>query len=224
MRKIIIRRKWVSVKGKWRSWVKNSPKKKSENCVRWQNIPALKCNIGVILRNVEYKCATKGIVWLACPSPVKGGKPVAYLWVPPIPSSTHCSSLYLLFPASVLEMTHRVKASKSSLVLGRPKNSRLCSQHGFIRYIIHLSFLYLLQTSSDIPYNSWGLALLCYWPVHSWRCWWCLYRFRPGRCQWGGWYRCQWTATGLSHSHIEQHHNPSSHHQVQGMIVSRGVF
>lgn len=44
-----------------------------------RNIPALKCNIGVILRNMECKCAAKGIVWLACPSPVRGGKPVAYL-------------------------------------------------------------------------------------------------------------------------------------------------
>lgn len=44
-----------------------------------RNIPALSHNIGVVLRNVERKCAAKGIVWLACPSPLKDGKPVAYL-------------------------------------------------------------------------------------------------------------------------------------------------
>jgi hypothetical protein len=46
-----------------------------------RNFPALSRNIGNILRNAEYKCAAKGIVWLACPAPSKGGKPVAFLWV-----------------------------------------------------------------------------------------------------------------------------------------------
>ena len=59
-----------------------------------RNIPALNRNIGNILRNSECKCAAKGIVWLACPSPAKNGKPVAFLWVPLIPF--RCSPLLIL--------------------------------------------------------------------------------------------------------------------------------
>ncbi|KAF9782108.1 hypothetical protein BJ322DRAFT_1110992 [Thelephora terrestris] len=43
-----------------------------------KNFPALSRNIGNILRNAEHKCAAKGIAWLACPAPSKGGKPVAF--------------------------------------------------------------------------------------------------------------------------------------------------
>jgi len=45
-----------------------------------RNVQALSRNIGVVLRNVERKCAAKGIIWLASPVPSKGGKPSAFLW------------------------------------------------------------------------------------------------------------------------------------------------
>jgi hypothetical protein len=44
-----------------------------------RNIPALSRNVNNVLRNVERKCAGKGITWVACPSPVRDGRPVGYL-------------------------------------------------------------------------------------------------------------------------------------------------
>lgn len=46
-----------------------------------RNVPSLSHNVGVVLRNLERECASKGIVWLASPLPSKGGQPVGYLWV-----------------------------------------------------------------------------------------------------------------------------------------------
>ena len=44
-----------------------------------RNIPALGRNIMIVLKNAERKCSAKGITWLACPSPAKGGQPVGFL-------------------------------------------------------------------------------------------------------------------------------------------------
>lgn len=118
-----------------------------------RNNKALSRNVGVVLRNVERKCAAKGIVWLASPSPSKGGKPVAYLYVSSIPSSTRRFSLYLPFLASALELPPLGKISKHSSVKRRPKSSRLCSRRGSTRFIVRPAFvisplnhpLYLLQ-------------------------------------------------------------------------------
>lgn len=44
-----------------------------------RNTSSLQKNISVILKNVEKKCAGKGIMWIACPNVAKDGKPVGYL-------------------------------------------------------------------------------------------------------------------------------------------------
>lgn len=44
-----------------------------------RNIPVLGRSILNVLKNSERKCAAQGITWLACPTPLNGGKPVAFL-------------------------------------------------------------------------------------------------------------------------------------------------
>jgi len=44
-----------------------------------RNVPALNRSIATVLRNAEQKCSAKGITWLACPAPSKGGKPSGHL-------------------------------------------------------------------------------------------------------------------------------------------------
>ena len=104
-----------------------------------RNIPALSRNIGTVLRNAERKCAAKGIVWLSCPSPSRGGQPVAFLSVF---LYSFCSPLLTqsAFPANAQEVLQRDKSLKRSLAKRRPKNSRPYSQHGFTRYIVRCAF------------------------------------------------------------------------------------
>lgn len=104
-----------------------------------RNIPALSHNIGTVLRNTERKCAAKGIVWLSCLSPSRGGQPVAFLSVF---LYSFCSPLLtqFAFPANAREVPQRDKSLKRSLAKRRPRNSRPCSQHGFTRYIVRYAF------------------------------------------------------------------------------------
>ena len=68
-----------------------------------RNIPALNRNVATVLRNVERKCAGKGITWLACPKPSKGGKPVGCLWVSLDPVTPSHVLTLSFFPASAPE-------------------------------------------------------------------------------------------------------------------------
>ncbi|KAF9791998.1 hypothetical protein BJ322DRAFT_1015928 [Thelephora terrestris] len=43
-----------------------------------KNVSSLKKNMATVLKNVEQKCGGKGIVWLACPTPSVGGRPVGH--------------------------------------------------------------------------------------------------------------------------------------------------
>jgi hypothetical protein len=47
--------------------------------ITFRNVPGLSRNVKTVLRNAERRCSAKGIMWLACPSPAKGGKPVGFL-------------------------------------------------------------------------------------------------------------------------------------------------
>jgi len=44
-----------------------------------RNTSALHRNMGNILRNIDRKCAGRGIMWVTCLSPLTGRKPIGYL-------------------------------------------------------------------------------------------------------------------------------------------------